>query len=232
MVDDRPSLKDEVESKGWDTDELVEYVFVGPEDDGTTEVRLDPELVETGAELRETPTGDILVWEYEGATIAVENNGFGDWRAEVAVPEDAAKWLHGPGGTEHAVKSAFTVGLGDHQEGYIEDVWQEQEATRGHLGENVPPTRLVVRTATNYQPVVELQSLVDDLWDHAEGSEEQAADAEAAFQAAKENEPLVGEGEIPCPECGIGITHVVRRDGEGPRRCPECEADIEDRIDE
>lgn len=228
MADDRPSVAEEVRQKNWGTDELVEYSFVGPEDEGTTEVQMDPGLEERGAEIRETPTGDVLVWEYEGATIAVSNEEFGKWRAEIAVPEEVAKWLTGPGGTEHVAKASFTVGVGDAQEGYIDDVWQDQEATRGHLGENVPPTRLVVYTATNHQPVVALQSLVDDLWEYAEATERQAADMEEAFELAKENEKIEGQ---ECPECGETIDHVVRREGEGPRRCPECEADLEDHIE-
>lgn len=187
MGDTPHDLEAEVESKGWDTDELVENAFVGPEDDGTTEVRLGPGLEERGAEIVNRHGTDHLVWEYDGATIDVSNQGFGDWRAEIAIPEDIARWLHGPGGTGHAVKSSFTVGTGDHVEGYIAEVWQDDDATRGVLGENVPPTRLVVRTATNYQPVVAIESLVDDLWDHAESSQRGAETAEAAFEAAKEN---------------------------------------------
>lgn len=187
-------LVDEVEQNDWDTDDLVETAFVGPEDDGTTEVVLHEGLEQDGAEIREKHGDEYLVWDYDGAEIAVSNEGFGEWRFEISVPADVAKWLQGPGGVSHVVKSSFVVGTGDHIEGYIQAVYQADEATRGVLGEDVPPTRIVGKTATNYQPTHIAESLVDDLREYAEDSEAGAAEAEAAFKAAKENKSD-GDGE-------------------------------------
>jgi uncharacterized protein YndB with AHSA1/START domain len=184
---DAPDLVDDVEQNGWDTDDLVEHAFVGPEDDGTTEVILHEGMEDAGAELQERNGDEYLVWEYEDAEIALSNEGFNDWRAEIALPDGITKWLRGPGGTAHNVKASFDVGTGGHSEGYIAAVYHADEATRGVLGEDVPPTRLVVRTATNHQPEALIESLIRDLWEYAEESEAGAAEAEAAFEAAKEN---------------------------------------------
>lgn len=180
-------LVDEVNEHGWGTDDLMEHAFVGPEDAGTTEVILDPEIESHNGRIDTRNGTDYLMWEYEGVTVAVSNEGFGEWRAELSIPEDIAEWLHGPGGTAHTIKSQFSVTVGDHQIGYIDEVWRDQEATRGVFGSDVPPTRLVVRTADNHQPYVCIRSLIDDLAAYAEDAERSAEQMEDAFKAAKEH---------------------------------------------
>lgn len=203
---DRPSLEEEVREKGWDTDELMDRAFVGPEDEGTTEVVFHEEWEETpeaapddvylheSDEVTERLSGGepVLSWRYRGAYIKVWNEKFGVWGAEIDLPSDVSRWLNGPGGADHAVRSQYHPGLsGDGKCGYIESVEQDYDATRGEDGPDVPPTTLTVKTATNHQPRVELRSLVDDFWESAEETEAAAADAEAAFKAASEN----SEGE-------------------------------------
>lgn len=129
----------------------------------------------------------VLSILYRGAYIKIWNEEFHVWGAEIDVPPDVARWLVGSGGVEHELKSRFAPRIGDHKVGYVDEVKRDHEATRGEDGADVPPTTLVVKTATNFQPMVEVQALVDDLWEHAEESEEAAANAEAAFEAAKEN---------------------------------------------
>ncbi len=174
-----------VKEENLTVDELTEQCFVSPADDGTTEAIL-PEAREDDPDYRLTGThgNRTLHIDYREFTIRITNEGFTEWRVQFDVPDEVAKWLYGPGGIEHHVKAAFSIGIGDTPEGYIDTVQRDDEATRGEDGENVPPTTIVAYTATNYQPTVAAQSLVDDMWEYAEESERGKEEIEEAFQAA------------------------------------------------
>ena len=177
-----------IAEEGIDTEELVEEHMVGPGDEGTTEVSAPPEWEDDdkGPDQWYEEAG-WLVWGYRGFRISVTNEKFDKWEAHIEVPGSVAKWLSGPGGTEHLVKATFHPVVGDMKEGYIEAVEQDMEATRGEDGANVPPTTIIAYTDGHRQPMVCLQSMVDDMIDFAEERGEYAEQQEEMFEAAKKN---------------------------------------------
>jgi hypothetical protein len=174
---------EEVREEGLTTDELVDDYFVGPGDEGTTEVTVPPGWEEEDAGPDRWFEDDgTLVWMYDGFRIAVNNETFGKWRAKIEVPHSVSKWLVGPGGKDHEIKACFAPTVGDRREGYIEDVTDVD-------GDTV----VTVYTATNFQPHVSLERLADDMREYAEEAEEGTEQVEAAFEAAKVNEKMQGD---------------------------------------
>lgn len=182
-----------IREEGITTDELKEDYLVSTEDPDVTDVVWHDEWDEYPEErpddvrIDERDDGTrVLKWTYEQCEIRVWNQAMADWIAEIDVAKEMTGYWIGPGGVEHEVKRRFAPHIGDRREGYVDDV--ELVEDYGDLEPEDTRATVRCRCTTNYQPMVCVEAMIDEMWTDAEESEVTAERMEEAFEAARGNE--------------------------------------------